>query len=377
MKTLDRYIIRQFLINFVILLSVLMLLFVLVDLIVDLDEFLQAGKRHADTYGSTAVATAVAVADYYGPLMILMYVFFSGLLVVGGMGFAIASLHRTRELTAIVASGISMYRIAAPVLLAGIALNALSIPVQELVIPKLASKLARSKSHVKYDASTVQSFPVRFAPDEDGDLIDAAEFDAGKGILTGVTILQRDERGMTQRRITASQAVWSEQPQGWKLLQGSAVQPIALVQTLDEPGALEPEPVEFFATEMSPTVLMARRASIYPRLLSLSELQTMQHNPAVEPRHRDQITRIVWSRFSMLVMNVLILVMGLSFFLQLGQQNMLMQAMKAAGVCLGAWGGGLMMLQVGGGPLNPVAAAWLPVVIYLPVSAILLQGIRT
>lgn len=372
MKILDRYIIKQFLINFGILLLVMMSLFVLVDLIIDLDEFLQAGRRWADRYGGVLPATLISIGGYYGPMVVMVYVFVSGLIVVGAMGFTLAGLHRTRELTAVVASGISMYRIAAPLLVAGIALNALSLPIQELVIPDLAPKLARSKSDVKRDA--VESFPVRFTPDERGNLFDAAEFDAGTNQLKGVTILDRNEEGLAVRRITATQAIWNEERQGWQLYpEGYVIEPPSPGMPLER----EPGTVSFFATELSPTVLLARRASIYPRLLSLAELQAMQSNPALDPTSRDEITRIVWSRFSLMVMNVLIMVMGLAFFLQLGQANLLVQAMKAAGICLGAWGGGLMMLQVGAGWLNPVAAAWLPVVIYLPVSAVLLQAVKT
>ena len=48
------------------------------------------------------------------------------------------ALGRNRELTAMVSSGISLYRVAMPILIAGIALNVLALPVQEFVLPHLA-----------------------------------------------------------------------------------------------------------------------------------------------------------------------------------------------------------------------------------------------
>ena len=128
---------------------------------------------------------------------------------------------------------------------------------------------------------------------------------------------------------------------------------------------------------MTPAVLQARRATSYPYLLPMSELRPMQNNPAVGAKNQARITKIVWGRFSLLVLNVLVLVMGLPFFLARSPMNMLVQAVKCAGVCIGAWAGGIVMLQGGEGWLAPVAAAWLPVVIYLPVSAWLLQAIKT
>lgn len=135
--------------------------------------------------------------------------------------------------------------------------------------------------------------------------------------------------------------------------------------------------MSYFRTDLSPTILLTRRASSYPNFLPLSKLEGLAKNRAVEPGERAQVTQIIWSRFSLLVLNVLILVMALPFFLLRSPGNMLMQAIKASGLVLGAWGGGIVLLQVHTDLLNPVVSAWLPVVIYLPVSAIMLQLMKT
>lgn len=422
MKTLDRYIIRLFLINFAILFVVLMALFVVVDLIVDLDEFIQAGQfwgrqqlvaealegLDADPYLVTAAiadrATAaeladrfaldpvlaqtlirdtepgglrafvggiVMVADFYGPVIVLLYVFFSGLLVTAAMGFTLTAMQRARELTAIVAGGVSLYRVAAPVLVVGIGLNALTLPLQEWVIPAVAAKLARSKSEVEH--RTIENFEVYYANDESGNLISADEFDPLTNTLTRVTIVDRTPEGVTERLITASEATWDDDRSGWALSPDGKAVAAPGESVMFGPA----QPARFIETQLSPQVLLARQANNYPRLLPLSELQAMQNNDALKPAQQASITQIIWSRFSLLVLNVLILVMGLPFFLVRVPQNALIQSMKAAGVCLGAWGGGLVTLQVSGGYLNPVAAAWLPVVVYLPVSAVLLQLVKT
>ncbi|MEX0884924.1 MAG: LptF/LptG family permease [Phycisphaeraceae bacterium] len=391
MKTLDRYILREFLINFVLLGAVLMLLFVVVDLIVDLDRFLRAGQARADEYGSTFLATVVVIGDYYGPVLIMLYVFFAGLLVVGAVGFTFAAFQRTGELTAMVASGLSLYRVALPMVVAGIALNLAILPIQELVIPALAPKLARSSSEAEH--RTVEAFPVRLAYDEQGNLLTARAFDAAAGTLDDLTVIQRRPDGLTERRITAAHAVWEADHGRWRLEPpGLADRPATpaspatsgtrtpraegpdIAFSYDDDG---PEHVEHLPTELSPTVLMARNAGLYPQFLSMAELQAMQANPAVEPAQRQQIAGIIWSRFSMIVTNVLILLMALGLVLRIQQPNALVQGIKTAGLALGAWGGGLVMLQASAAFLNPVAAAWLPVALYLPVAAIMLQRART
>ncbi|MFA9477491.1 LptF/LptG family permease [Phycisphaerales bacterium AB-hyl4] len=376
MKTLDRYILREFFVNFVVLLLVLMTLFVVIDMIVGLEDFVQAGEAHAEQYGGQVLATLVVMIDYYAPVLVMVYVFLSGLIVVGAMGFTIATFQRTREMTAMVAGGISLYRVSAPILLAGMALNALSLPIQEFVIPGMASKLVRSKSQLKHEL--VDTFPIRFARDDAGRLFTAADFDASEQRLSNLTVIERNEAGLAQRRITTEAAYWDQEHEHWRLVPaGMAVSPHFGAPGEGDAFDGAPESVPYLATELSPTVLMARRATSYPQLLSLVELQQMQANPAVEPHQRAHIARIVWGRFSLLVVNVLVLVMGLAIFLRLGHVNMVNQAVIAAGICLGAWGTGLLLIQAGGGALNPVASAWLPVVLFLPLTAGLLQFVRT
>ena len=51
--------------------------------------------------------------------------------------------------------------------------------------------------------------------------------------------------------------------------------------------------------------------------------------------------------------------------------------MKATGLCFAAWITGVMLQQTGVSHMNPVTAVWLPVVIYLPIAAVLVQRTKT
>lgn len=87
MSILDRYILRQFLTNFVILLFVFSLLFVVGDVMIDLDEFVEAGRNRVQTFGgNVAIETVKVIIDFDGPMVLLLYAFFSGLIVVGRPG---------------------------------------------------------------------------------------------------------------------------------------------------------------------------------------------------------------------------------------------------------------------------------------------------
>lgn len=410
MKTLDRYIIRQFLTNFALLFVVLMSLFVVVDLIVDLDEFIQAGAAHADAwFGGRWVATLGITVGYYGPMVLLVYVFFNGLIVVGAMGFTLTSLQRTRELTAMIASGVSLYRVAAPLLVTGLLLSALTLPVQEFVLPPLAPKLVRKKSHLKKLTAERERKPVFYAPAGGGDLLSAESFDPVEGVLRGVQIHDRSPEGRTIRFVRADAAYWRAEtitPEDvaaagggspkirmrWVFENGVAEeirQPGAALQATDGDagGRLSPRGVVrgvgAYDTDLSPTVLQARQTAMFANLLSIRELQGLSENRAIDATRRGKIKQVIWSRFSLMVLNALLLVMALPFFLSRVPGNTLVASLRAAGLCIGAWGGGLVMLQVGpgslplGGLASPAVVAWLPVAMYLPVAAWQLSRIKT
>ncbi|MEM6333548.1 MAG: LptF/LptG family permease [Planctomycetota bacterium] len=426
MPTLTRYIVTQFVVNFAVLLTVLMLLFVLIDFVIDMDEFFQAGERQAqraalmdepigaavsinqlddllgrgnvaeravERHGFTAeegeaIASAMEVGfvavtartvwvivDYYVPLMLLIYVFFSGLIVLAGMGFTLSALSRQRELTAMVASGISLYRVALPLVVTGAVLSAAALPVQELVIPQLSGKLARGKAELK--ELRPQTSRVEMASDGSGVVLTAADFDptTDPPQLSGVSIVERDEAGEMTRLIRADQALWLEAQGAWELL-GERVLPVVRgADPLAVP--MLPASSALYETSLSPTVLRVRQATAYPFFLPIWRLQEVAADPAVGVVQSQRLLRIVYSRFSLVLLNVFVLVMGLPFFLTRGPNNALVQSVKCAGVCLGAWAGGVVALQGGGELLNPLAAAFLPVLVIAPVSAWLLSSVRT
>ncbi len=360
--------------NFLILLFVLNSLFVMIDLMLELDEFVDvARERAADgRWGGFAFQLVLTMLDYHIPMLVLVDVFLSGLVVVAAVGFTFNALTRNREVVAIVTGGISMYRIAAPVVVVGIAINALALPIQEFVIPSFAHRLVRSKSELKHGEAA--RYSIYYERDGTGNLISAAQFDAHSMTLRGVMIREVGEDGMFVQRISADEAAWDQDRDGWNLIQGHASRVIPASRGAADNLFIGDTSIEFFKTDLSPQALMARRATIFPRLLSLQDLQGLANNPSVERR---QIRLIMHSRFSLLVVNVLILVMSLGFFLLREPSNLLAQAVKAASLSLSAYFNAIVVMQLGATFLNPVAAAWLPVVVYLPLCALMLQSVKT
>lgn len=383
MKLLDRYILRLFTLNFIILLVVIMAMIVMVDMMFNLDEFMDAGRRVAELDDiSKFSATVRILLDYYGPQICFIYVYIAGLIVVAAMGFTFTALARSGELVTMISSGISLHRVAAPVIVAACIINGLTLLDQELVIPRLIDKLTRKASELKTIKG--RAFAVHYAKDSKGNLISAAEFDPQSQQMMWVTILV-DMNGATgsageqavarsSRRITADSASWDEAGKRWVLTNGKSVvrSDGASAGGLLSDGSIAA--ADAFATDVSPQVLMARRAAIYPALLSMAELSRLMNNPAADTR---SILRIMHSRFSLMLLNVLILVIVLPLFLTREPINPLKQAVSGAAFSIGGWMTGVGMLQLMPAGVNPVVAAWIPVVAFLPLSAVVLQRVKT
>lgn len=412
MKILDRYILRQFALNFVVLTLVFLCLVSLIDLLLKPDEFLAAGRAMAATHGGMALATVFAVLDHYGPWWVLLYVYFCGLLAVGAAGFTFSALVRSRELPAMVTSGIGMLRLAMPVMLAGFVVNLASLPMQEYLVPGLAAKLLRGRANAAPDRR--YTFEVRYWPDGRRNLFSAAYFDPRQNLLAGPTILVRDDQGRMVERVRAERAVWDPGSGGWRLIDGLAIRRAAVgigegsdaaIDASDGStgtsgtggpasvasgggdtsggggGGVGPDRaigtevrVGFFPSDLSPNVLLARRAAIFPRLLSLRELASMLDNPAAD---HWAIQKIMHSRFAFVVSSLLILALSLYFFMLREPRSLIVRSTQAAALCIPLWFMALLFGQFGMTDIGPVLAAWMPVALLLPLAAWMVAGIRS
>jgi hypothetical protein len=131
--------------------------------------------------------------------------------------------------------------------------------------------------------------------------------------------------------------------------------------------------VEFFKTDLSPEVLKARRAALYSRLLSLADLYRMLDNEASD---RNVVLRMVHTRFSFVVVNVLLLLIATPFFLLREPTNFLNEGVKAAVVGVSIWGVALVILQFEFEG-NPVLISWLPVILIIPIAATMVQMVKS
>ncbi len=133
MKIIDRYLIKAFLWNYFIAMFVMMGLYIIIDMYLNLDEFLRERDGFAMVVGN--------IASYYGYNLLLYFSQLAGLITIVAGATTMARMQRSNELTALLASGTSLHRVAAPLIVMALLMNGLWVLDQEVLIPHFADKL--------------------------------------------------------------------------------------------------------------------------------------------------------------------------------------------------------------------------------------------
>src|SRR5271155_3162433 len=184
MKLIDIYIVKNFLLNCVLALAVMVGMYVLLDLIVNFNLF--AHDVAPQKMGAWAAFWELAgqIISYYAYRSLVIFQMVSGIIPLLAAGFTMVRMTRHRELTAILASGISLYRVAAPVIICSIGFNLLVVVDQELLMPNCIDQLLlqQGESVGSFD----QHEPVYFLPESDNSLVLATSYDPKTQTLTDV-----------------------------------------------------------------------------------------------------------------------------------------------------------------------------------------------
>lgn len=366
MGTLDRYIARLYLINAITLLVLLCVFVVLTSVSLNFDEFLDAARGQGDQSAAHRVLAALLlVVDIWGPRLVQLFVFMNGFVLVGAMGFTLAQLVKHRELVAMMAGGVPLWRVLRPVALVAAAFLGLQVVAHELVIPKLAPLLARSDRDAgKRDFA---AFRVSLVPDGQDRVVMARTFDPAKGTLTGLYVLERDTAGRAMRRVTADSARWDDTRERWILENGQSRQ--LRMTDAQGTGALVTPQAEL-KTSVSPSTLLSHRYRQFSQTMSSKQLLDASGLTGLPEDLREQLDRILWGRWSALASTVMALVICMPFFLTREPRNMVVQSMKAAPVALSCLVAGVLgaAAPIPTGVLPIPIAAFLPCLAMLPIA---------
>ena len=365
MKILDKYVIKNFLIGYVIAFCVLIGLRMIIDLFVNLDEFTEQPDL-----GAIDVAKNIVI--FYGVNSALYFRDFSGMIMVVAAAFSLGRMIRNNELVAVMASGVSLKRVIAPIVFLSILLTGLLAIDQELIIPSLSDKLVRSRDTLQGQ----EFYDVWFLTDEKGSLICSQKFDAETSTLYNPTIIMRTRKPDSvvwdvTGRISAKKAVYNDKTGVWEFTEG------LFAETNSDKGTM---PIAIYSSDLTAKDIPIRRKSQHKTLLSSRQLAALARQKT-KIKDLAQLYSQKHFRITDPVMNLVMLMISLPILVcrdPKAMKSAILISFSLTGLCMmTTFVCKLLATEVVFARVLPELWAWLPIFIFLPIAFIELDSMKT
>lgn len=362
MLIVDRYIARSFLGSYLILLALGVGAYVLFDILGNMDEF----TKNPDHTTRDVVAI---MWDYYKHNLPLYYSQLSGPIMAFAASFTLAGMLRNNEMVALLAAGMPLPRLAAPILVASVLLVGVWVANREFLIPQWAEKIARTKDDVIGQRVT----GIHCARDDENVIMSAARFFPREGRVEGVSIMTAPSSDAPGELIRADAGKWDEKTRTWKLDRGLMFSQAA---TGAGSGAVPTgSVVHEFPFGLSPEQLVLRRDAQWADLLGLGELNALVRSKNLANRTSIEMTRHL--RVTQPLVQWLLMLLSLPFFLCRAPTNVL----NAGGKALLMSGAFFVAVFVASSIVRDAGQAsiyaWLPILIFGPIAITRLANVRT
>lgn len=364
MSIIDRYIARSFLSAYIILTLVGVGMYTLIAMLLTLDEFTEDRSMSLEQ-------VIGLIVDYYGHNLPLYYSQLGGPMMAVAAAFCVGRLLKNNELTALIAAGMPLRRLVTPFAVCGIGLALLWVVNREFVIPRFAAEIARTPD----DMIGAKARGVYAIRDSRNAIMTALEFDAHRGWLGKVFIVEPDEKRAPQNLIVADEAQYDDAHKTWRLSRG-------VRHRLDQAArgggakAATDEAIQDFAFGLTPGELVLRRRSQWSELLSLNELNALVRTQNLA--NRPTLDMFRHTRLTQPLLQLLVLFLALPWFLTREPENVLSAGLRAL-IAAAALYVVTFMTQgaMGEDELTRALLAWFPIIVFAPLTFMLLANLKT
>ena len=356
---IDRYLVREYLAFMGIGLAVAAALFIVVDLVKTLDKYLRVKPPLMYILEHFAYRLPAALHDGLPVVMLVATI------------FLFLTLSRYHELTALKAAGVSLYRVAAPVLGVGFLVAVGAGLFQELALPVLNERgdevdRVKIRGQAPRHLQTRQRLWVRSADTRfyRVELLNPATND-----LHGVTILELDREFRLTGRLDARRAHWTAG--GWELSEGA-------YRDITDEGKVQTVPFSWTALDLKEELDDFLRIQKPVGTMSFWELRDyITQLEAAGFQIRKYLVEL-YSKLSFPLVNLVMVLVAIPFALQSPRGGRLF----GIGLAIIIMAGYLVVHYVAlafarADLLPPLIAAWTANVIFLGIGVSLLLRART
>ncbi|MGB6835524.1 MAG: LPS export ABC transporter permease LptF [Candidatus Acidiferrum sp.] len=205
-RLMDLYLLRRFFFYFALLMAAFIFLFETFTFFELLDDI----ARHRVPF--------LIVVDYFRYLTPYLLYNLAPLGALVAVLVTLGVMSKNNEVVACKASGISLYRLAVPLLFAGLALAASMIVLDETYLPYANQRQDALRNQIKGRPAQTYTHPERWIFGNDEKIYNYDLFEPAENLFGGLSVVELDPSTFQmKRRIFATRAQWSDSEKVWVL----------------------------------------------------------------------------------------------------------------------------------------------------------------
>jgi LPS export ABC transporter permease LptF/LPS export ABC transporter permease LptG len=347
-RLMDLYLLRRFLSYFFLLMAMFIFLFETFTFFELLDDI----ARHKIPF--------LVVVNYFRYLTPYLSYQLAPLAALVAVLVTLGVMSKNNEITACKASGISLYRLAVPLLLAGLTLATMMVVLDDTYLPYANQRQDALRNQIKGKPPQTYTRPQRWIFGENAKIYNYDLFDPTQNLFGGLTVLELDPATFhVRRRIFANRARWSQQQSVWILENGwirdfadgtiASYQPFgatALAELKEPPAYFNRQVLQAF--QMSWDELRSYIDGLQRAGFDVSALRVQWHKKLAYP---------LIAPVSMLL--------AIPFALLVGMRGAIGGVAVGIGIAIAYWAASALLEAMGGvGQLPPLLAGWSPDLIF-------------
>lgn len=368
MSILDRMMFASFLRAYFICLVSTLSLYIVVDLFTNIDDFFRADRTTTQVISHILTYYGIRAIQYYDRLC-------EAISLLAAM-FTVAWTQRSNELIPMLSAGVSIHRVLRPIFIGAAMMLAVGLVNQEWVIPQLGNYLASDRD----DPDGAKDLQVQGCYDPNKIFIDGFRANRRSLSVEKLYITLPETPRSRMAHISAESAQYIppmpdvSRSGGWLL---SGAYPPELPENSYDPALIEIiDEGKYFVWVREANfdrVTQGVKTQNYASTATLFEL--MQRT---DVGRMNQLAVMFHMRLTRPIVGLLLVILGLSIILRDQTRHVFI----SAGLCLGMvaifFGVVFGAKSLGTGDyLSPALAAWLPVLIFGPLSLVFYDAIHT
>jgi LPS export ABC transporter permease LptF/LPS export ABC transporter permease LptG len=210
-RLMDIYVMRRFSFYFALLTGSFIFLFEAFTFFELLDDI----ARHRIAF--------IVVIDYFRYLTPYLFYNLAPLAALVAVLVTLGVMSKNNEIVAIKASGVSLYRLSVPLLLAGVMLAGTLVILDDIYLPYANQRQDALRNQIKGRPPQTYQRPQRWIFGENSKIYNFDVFEPTQNLFGGLTVLELDPATFqVRRRVFASRAQWSDSQKAW-ILEGGWV----------------------------------------------------------------------------------------------------------------------------------------------------------